>query len=151
MRPYVSIDLETTGLDPDNCQVLEIGAIIDDWVSPIEKLPFFHCYVVHKQIKGEPFALAMNWSILRMIADWEKNPDCRFLKPHEVGRAFAAWLTKNLIDPKKVFAAGKNFASFDLAFLRKLGVPAQARRVRLSVQRLGDLPSSFPGPRQLAV
>ena len=33
--PYVSIDIEPTGLDPDTCQVLEVGAVADDWVKPI--------------------------------------------------------------------------------------------------------------------
>jgi len=119
MRPYVSIDIETTGLDPETCQILEIGAIIDDWTSPVEKLPRFHCYVTHKQIKGEAYALSMHFDILRAIA--ERRTGRTFLKPYEVGKAFAAWLTENHIDPKKVFAAGKNFASFDLAFLRNLG------------------------------
>lgn len=118
-KPYVSIDLETTGLNPETCQILEIGAIIDDWVSPIEKLPRFHCYVIHKQIKGEPFALAMNAEILRLIANHEVHGHLQFLKPDQVGRQFAFWLAGNGIKGK-VLAAGKNFAGFDLPFLLKL-------------------------------
>ena len=52
--PYVSIDIETTGLDPETCQILEIGAVFDNWTLPIRDLPTFHCYVVHKQIVGSP-------------------------------------------------------------------------------------------------
>ena len=46
--PYVSIDIETTGLDPETCQTLEIGAVFDNWTLPIRELPTFHCYVVHQ-------------------------------------------------------------------------------------------------------
>jgi len=42
---YVSLDIETTGLNPENCQVLEIGAVIDDGTTPIEDCPTFQCYV----------------------------------------------------------------------------------------------------------
>ena len=54
---YVSLDIETTGLNPENCQVLEIGAVIDDGTTPIEECPTFHCYVDHGLILGEPFAV----------------------------------------------------------------------------------------------
>jgi oligoribonuclease len=122
MRPYVSIDIETTGLNPETCQILEIGAILDDWKTPVEHLPRFHCYVVHKQIKGEAYALAMNAEILRRIAEPRKYPEYLFLAASFVGERFAEWLQSVNIDPKdKVLAAGKNFAGFDLQFFNKLG------------------------------
>ena len=40
---YVSIDLECTGLDEESCQIIEIGAVIDDSLYPeipIKSLPF---------------------------------------------------------------------------------------------------------------
>ena len=41
---YISIDIETTGLDPENCQILSIGAVIEDTLNqlPFEELPTFH-------------------------------------------------------------------------------------------------------------
>jgi hypothetical protein len=70
--PYVCIDLETTGLDDANCQILEFGAVIEDWVTPFEKLKSFRCYIYHDQIVGEPYALAMNAAILKKMAGAEK-------------------------------------------------------------------------------
>jgi len=67
--PYLSIDIETTGLDPETCQTLEIGAVFDNWTLPIRQLPTFHCYVVHQQIIGTPFGLALNADILRRLSD----------------------------------------------------------------------------------
>jgi hypothetical protein len=121
MRPYISIDIETTGLNPVWCQILEIGAILDDWRTPVEQLSRFHCYVVHREIRGEPFALAMNHEILGRIAEQGKYPQFQFLQPQHVGVTFAKWLHTLNIDPhSKVLAAGKNFAAFDLQFLNKL-------------------------------
>lgn len=120
MTKYVSIDIETTGLDPEMCQVLEIGAVIEDWTRPIELLDRWHCYVVHRQIVGEPYALSMHGEMLRLIANRDVHSHLRFLEPRQVGLAFRAWLDGYEITPKSVLAAGKNFASFDRAFLYKL-------------------------------
>ena len=49
---YVSIDIETTGLDPETCQILEIGAVWDDWTKPIDQLPVYHRLVYHKEYRG---------------------------------------------------------------------------------------------------
>ena len=120
MRPYVSIDLETTGLDPSYCQILEMGAVIDDWESPIEKLPTFHCYVVHDRIVGQPYALQMNQKILYDIAEM-KTPN-NFIEPENVGIHFYRWLTLNNISfvQRNVLPAGKNFDAFDRQFLNRL-------------------------------
>ena len=118
--PYVSIDIETTGLNPENCQVLEIGAVIDDGTAPITDCPTFHCYVDHGLILGEPFAVSMHPAILRRIATHEKG--YTYLQPWEVATRFHDFLKENGLDPEneKVFVAGKNYASFDARFLRKL-------------------------------
>ncbi len=126
--PYLSIDIETTGLGPDACQILEIGGVYDDWTRPIRDLPRFHCYVVHQQIVGQPFALAMNAAILRRLADPQKGDD--FLRPGEVADAMAAWLGRCGWDLSTgITPAGKNFASFDRQFLKRL--PDFERKVRL--------------------
>ena len=88
--PYVSIDIETTGLNPDNCQVLEIGAIIDHGVTPIEDCPTFHGYVDHGLILGEPFAISMHATILRRIATHEEG--YTYLQPSEVATCFSDFL-----------------------------------------------------------
>ena len=126
--PYVSIDIETTGLDPDTCQTLEIGAVFDDWTLPIRELPVFHCYVVHEQIVGNPFALAMNADILRRLSSPQQGEDC--LLPGAVADALAAWIGRCGWDlSKSITPAGKNFASFDRQFLKWL--PDFEKKVRL--------------------
>ena len=71
---YVSIDLETTGLNPETCQIIEFGAVIDDTANPkpLNELPTFHLYIDHMEhntIRGEPFALSMHSEIFRRIAE----------------------------------------------------------------------------------
>lgn len=114
--PYVSIDLETTGLNECECQVLEFGAVIDDWHSPIEELPHFQRDILPCEgyISGQPYALALNADILRRIH--EKGG----LDEEQLGTQFAQWLEENGLDPKHVQAAGKNFSSFDSQFLKRV-------------------------------
>jgi DNA polymerase III epsilon subunit-like protein len=118
---YVSVDIETTGLNPDYCQILEIGAVIDDLSDqrPLEKLSKFHCYVTHDMIVGDPFALSMHPVILRRIADKEVGFD--YYEPALAVERFNAWLSNYPDYPKDlVNFAGKNFAAFDLQFLKCL-------------------------------
>jgi oligoribonuclease (3'-5' exoribonuclease) len=128
----VSCDIETTGLDPSWCQILEIGAVIDNLEDqlPIEKLPKFHCYVVHDKIIGEPYALSMHAEVLKRIA--KRDPGYFYYDISEVAEIFYQWLSKHypgcevgsIINRSqeigKVNFAGKNFASFDLQFLEKV-------------------------------
>lgn len=130
MVPYVSIDTETTGLNPITCQVLEIGAVIDDWVSPIEQLPVLRIIVKLDEIKGNPYALSMHPELLRNIAliapgqiDLSGDPTDpvrAMTLPGHVTKRFNEWLARNGIDTTKGFQpAGKNFASFDKPFLEE--------------------------------
>ncbi len=117
---YVSIDIETTGLNPENCQTLEIGAVIDDGTTAIEDCPTFHCYVDHGLILGEPYALSMHRTILRRIATREEG--YTYLQPWEVACRFRDFLKEHGLDSEngRIVVAGKNYASFDARFLRKL-------------------------------
>ena len=120
VRPYVTIDIETTGLNPENCQVLEIGAVIDDGTTPIEDCPTFHCYVDHGLILGEPFAVSMHSAILRRIATHEEG--YTYLQPWEVATRFRDFLKEHGLDleNEKIVVAGKNYARFDSRFLSKI-------------------------------
>lgn len=118
---YVSIDLETTGLDAANCQVLEFAAVLEDTLGdakPVDSLPFFHTYVtrVCKTI-GEPKALAMNARILERIADQE--PGYHYTQACDLGRVFADWCRQHGLT-MSLNAAGKNFGTFDLPFLQAI-------------------------------
>jgi DNA polymerase III epsilon subunit-like protein len=133
-RPYVSIDIETTGLDPSHDQILEIGAVLDTWDRPVEDLPRFHCYVAHEHVQGSPYALSMHPTILRRIATKEKGYD--YLGPGNVADAFLYWLLDEKINPQcpRITCAGKNFGSFDRQFLTRLPdwdgtIPMQHRSI----------------------
>jgi len=116
--PYVSIDIETTGLDPETCQILEIGAVWDDWTRTVDTLPVYHRLVYHKEYRGSAYALALNANLLRHLSGqrepWWRDPD-------QVADDFAAWLKECGWDGQTALtAAGKNFASFDRQFLKRL-------------------------------
>jgi oligoribonuclease (3'-5' exoribonuclease) len=115
---YVSIDIETTGLDPETCQILEIGAVWDDWTKPIHELPVYHRLVSHEEYRGNAYALAMNAPLLKRLSG-EREP--WFLDSEQVADDFAAWLEGCGWDGKTTLTpAGKNFASFDRQFLKRL-------------------------------
>ncbi len=124
---YVSIDIETLGLDPEWCDTIEFGAVIDNLTSPLEELPRFHCYITRpgNKYRGEPYAMAMHSKILYRIANREHG---FIYTPFDLlDEVFASWLEEHEIldkddDSKKsISIAGKNFATFDLNFLKKMG------------------------------
>jgi len=116
--PYVSIDIETTGLDPETCQILEIGAVWDDWTKPIRELPVYHRLVYYKEYRGSAYALALNANLLRHLSG-RREPWWR--DPGQVADDFAAWLKGCGWDGRAALTpAGKNFASFDRQFLKRL-------------------------------
>ena len=74
---YISIDIETTGLDPDFNDVLSIGAIIEDSANPLpyEECPKFHAAIVRHQITGSPRAINMNADLIEAIGGWLEPKD----------------------------------------------------------------------------
>jgi oligoribonuclease (3'-5' exoribonuclease) len=116
---YVSIDLETTGLDEEYCQIIEIGAVVDDtsYETPVDKLPTFHCYVVHPYYSGEPYALHMHADIFSKLH--HRPEGWRYEPITTVAGAFQLWIAKHFEDEKATIA-GKNFMSFDMNFMKKL-------------------------------
>lgn len=117
---YISIDIETTGLDPDTCQILEIGAIY--YQSGVGELDRFHCYIDHEKFVGEPYALWLNSHIFKTITDSYSEPNELVMTPNKARKNFGNWLSKLYLDndKRKLVPAGKNFASFDRQFLLKL-------------------------------
>ena len=116
--PYVSIDIETTGLDPATCQILEIGAVWEDWTRPLKELPTYRRLVLHDEYRGNAHALAMNAELLKQLSG-ERQP--WFLDEDKVADDLAEWLKSCGWDGKTgITPAGKNFASFDRQFLKRL-------------------------------
>jgi len=74
---YISIDIETTGLDPENCQILSIGAVIEDTLNqlPFEELPTFHGVIKRENVSGSLFALNMNRDLIETIVQYSGAQD----------------------------------------------------------------------------
>lgn len=142
---YTSVDIETSGLDTENNQVLSIGAVIEDTTKKLSfvDIPKFHAIVLQRQITGSPRALDMNKGIIKLMGEYldgdkEKREDLEqivdFYEKDVVAKAFYRFLHPHFADPTegpildfksirkplKINVAGKNFGTFDNVFLKKL-------------------------------
>ena len=137
---YISIDTETTGLDPDKCQVIEFGAVIDDLSDPkpIKDLPKFQCYIRYPEYKGSAFALQMNQKILHTLAiDSEEDPIC---DAEDVAEYFEGFLFENgYVESDKIIPAGKNFASFDWPFIKDFPLYINKMKIRFDHRMLDPM------------
>ncbi len=120
---YFSIDIETTGLNPNCDQILQIGIAFEDTddITTFKDIPKAEVLVKHKRIEGQPFAINMNQDLIRRLADKNNTEDK--IWDHEIEmwlRKFINIHTKGGIDGKSTInVAGKNFNSFDRVFLEK--------------------------------
>jgi hypothetical protein len=140
---YVSIDIETSGLNPKKDQILSFGAIIEDTSKSLsfEDCPKFYSTVIHRSIKGSPKALLMNMDVIKDISDYVENErnyaydvlnnevgnyNPIFVETFTLTESFTSFLHANGIkaDPRfqrfKINVAGKNFAAFDMLFLNNI-------------------------------
>ncbi|MDB5244028.1 MAG: hypothetical protein JWP57_4654 [Spirosoma sp.] len=163
MKNYLALDIETTGLNPETCQILEIGAVYDNGESPIEELPRFQCFVWHPQIVGEPRALAMNQRCLEVLASvGQMNPgEIYDVRPNavdgvltyrfdEVGYALRDFALGASYGSRKIPVAGKNVGSFDWQFIKRL--PAARQEIVWPFDfRFLDVGPLFLRPRDTAI
>lgn len=116
---YASIDIETTGLDPATCQILEVACVIEtDWATPVDELPSLRLLVSHDLYRGEPYALAMHSEILRQhCRDWvEREKDTTEAK--YLAHKILMFLSQHINGTPTI--AGKNVGMFDMRFLERL-------------------------------
>ena len=80
---YVSIDIETSGLDPESNCILSFGAIIEDTKTklPYEKVPKFYKIINQQNITGRAFALNMNKDIIETLAIYQESAPCTRRRP----------------------------------------------------------------------
>lgn len=144
---YVSLDIETTGLNRQECQIIEFGAIIEDTnnILPYEDMPKFHCYFKYDRYNFEPSALKINYEKIAIIESLkvfdlfddnhikqveENNGNIinfcfkieEQLQRNLFQQTFAGWLKEFYGDKKSINLAGKNVAGFDLDFLKQKGL-----------------------------
>lgn len=111
---YVALDIETTGLDPEKHQVLELALVIDDRSQRVIDCPFYRTLVRHETIVGSPFALAMNAELLKQIGRGDG------ISPLAMSRGVATWLRSHKADRRVLTPLGKNVGSFDWQFLKRV-------------------------------
>jgi oligoribonuclease len=120
---YVSIDIETSGLDPVKNSVLSIGAIIEDTEKklPWNEIPKFDAIVLQNEIVGSPRALSMNKKLIENIGDWLEGDTVKkaelsvqtqseFWEKEDVVKAFYTFLWNNgfsTLDSPSMHVEGK--------------------------------------------
>jgi oligoribonuclease (3'-5' exoribonuclease) len=124
---YVSIDIETLGLDPDVCDVIEFGAVIEDLedIKPIDTLPTCHCYVTmpNDVYRGNIHAMKVHAKGDMFEKISSRTPGYNYVPHDMLGEFFFNWLVAQGMTkgwPDKIIVGGKNFMGFDMRFLRRL-------------------------------
>jgi hypothetical protein len=117
---YVSIDIETSGLDFDMNSILSIGAIIEDTTKklPFEECPKFNAVILQRNIQGSPRALTMNKNIIELMSEYlDGNDEVKqnmntqtgylFLEEEEVVKQFYRFLYENgLLGDQSILNSG---------------------------------------------
>lgn len=125
---YVSIDIETTGLDPKIHDMIEFAAVLDDLKNPlpIKDLPVFHYHLNKKEpYSVDPNAIKVHGrNIFADIAYKIESNSQYICYPDELFTRLSNFLFLNGYQEKNnnlyINVAGKNFATFDLPFLQKI-------------------------------
>jgi oligoribonuclease len=71
---FISIDIETTGLDAELNQILSIGAVVEDTnnLVPFDELPKFHAVIKRESVYGSIFALNLNKDLIQSMKDYSE-------------------------------------------------------------------------------
>lgn len=121
-RPYISLDIETTGVGPE-VDILQIAMVFDEPGKPIEELTTFDLLLNHKTYKNaEPYALYLNANLIDIL---RQRKDPRMVYPKQAiervilqmdiwAQAVLEYDEKHNTGMKgKHIIAGKNAAGFD--------------------------------------
>lgn len=111
---YVSIDIETSGLNHDMNHVLSIGAIIEDTNNklPYEELPKFNAIVLQNNIQGSPRAITMNKEIISLMGTYlEGDNEVREYLKNSSGYQF--YEEEEVVKEFYIFLWSNGFSSLD--------------------------------------
>jgi DNA polymerase III epsilon subunit-like protein len=131
---YLSLDLETTCLEPSPDHILQISMIVEDTSRPdipVQDLPHFTCFIRPDIIRGSAYALGMNGWILDIISGRNKKYDptsqypiysskVHFTNGEKAEYTWVHLMMDFLYDhfgSERITVAGKNVAGFDIQFL----------------------------------
>jgi oligoribonuclease (3'-5' exoribonuclease) len=119
VKPYISLDIETTGLDRIS-NILQIAMVYDDLETPVKDLPKFNVKIFHNSFRySEPFALAMNAKLIKeMSVGYDKLGE-GWVHNQFAGESILRFMQQFTQDnTEKIVFAGKNVASFDIPMVR---------------------------------
>ena len=145
---YYGIDLETTGLDPETCQILSIGLVQENTntadIVPVNELPYIHIGIAHDKLRGDLQAFGMNAKIISTLSEYvigvrtgkidtmgyaeydvivQDVQDCIPVLLEFIRRtAPPADLSKMILPDGRIriTGAGKNLGTFDIKFLESI-------------------------------
>lgn len=147
-RKIAAFDVESTGLEEDTCQLLEIAIILmdeDDMTTPVKELPSFQTLIYHDLYQGEATALAMNKSILKSLDNGNGKSE------HQALNAVMDFMYAHVED-RKPHPLGFNVGQLDRNMLRllykKFGVypsyPFHHQAIELGSLLMGPFGSNIP-------
>jgi len=119
---YIVIDIETTGLDPDKNQILEVAAIIAEWGSKTPVAALRCVFVDEIEYTIGRYCMKMHRALFDEIESWRAGAEpnhrgsgsTQYIPTSEFDAVFRAFLAEHGVD--KVIVAGKS-VTFDLSFL----------------------------------
>lgn len=140
MRPYISLDIETTGTNIQKSGILQIGAVYDDGKNATDKLQTFKRFIKWDPLPySELGAIAMNSWILKGI----QLGDLKAVSIEQACDEFIDFVEKHR-GKYRMQIAGKNLGSFDIPILKNNMTPDQrARFENLLQHRYLDVGSAF--------
>jgi hypothetical protein len=137
---YVSLDIETTGLDLKKNQIVEVGAVLDciGSTTPIKDLPKFRAVLLHDEMSMGTYCANLHkdlWAEILEITPEAylsvknygaaESSGTLYCFPEKFESFFHNWLYQSLQLPSnvseiKINIAGKNAGTFDIPFLEAL-------------------------------
>lgn len=155
---YISIDIETTGLNPLTCNTLSIGAIIEDTNNPVpyEELPKFHVAILHEELQGSPYAINMNRDLIETIVQYQNAKDqdekndlvqmtgMQFVKLHEVAQLFHDFLYENGMSANPMsFHEGQHVRNVNGKMLPLIGLKTKPSVITAAGKNFGTFDKLF--------
>lgn len=118
---YLSLDVETTGLNPLTDQLLQVAMVVEDSDvdMPVEELPYLNVLVRNERVQGNAYALGMNGAILRKISGQDPT-DLTIVDAVALPHYLEQWLAEQFPQGQRINVAGKNAAGFDIRFMPEL-------------------------------
>jgi hypothetical protein len=133
---FLSIDIETTGLDHTRHQMIEFGCV---WDRVGHERVSFRALVLHKDYTFDPYCVTLHTQLFEEINALEEvdtlSCDGAATKsvctPDTLPTNFRCWLEDNGWDGGKLNITGKNYSSFDADWVGPMllvaGVPVRRR------------------------